>query len=258
MATDIYNNKFVKKLFKNSEKIFKLYPLTAKELRDFRRNLQSRKRRRKVPYVQYNGDIFSDLSRVTETLEDLRAVQVFLRQYPYPKTLKKHKISRTGYAIYHIEVYFLKVASLREKLGIMVNDVYQLGLPDRRVTIDLLAEMPTLKGTRPITLLKHFSKSIEGIARQRHLVAHRGKYDDKELTELRLYELVQERAKIPDFLIRLKIRWYVREKLRIFKQNQDEIEKFIDIFFSSLVKEFDRRCKALPDPSTPAHRPGTS
>ncbi len=249
MAIDIYKNKFVKRVFKNSQRVIELDPPTATDLTNYRRGIQSRNRRREHPYVRYNADVFSDLSRILETLDDLRAVQVFLRQYPYPKTLKKHKISRTGYAIYHIEVYFLKAASLQDKLAIMVNDVYQLGLPDRRVNTGLLSEMPALKGAKPITFLKKFVKALEGITQQRHLVAHRAKYDDKELSKLKLYELVQDGARIPEFLIRLGARQYVSEKLKVFKRNQKEIERFLDLFFLSLAKEFDKKCRTLPDPS---------
>lgn len=247
MTIDIYKNKFVQKLINNGTEIFKKDPLTTKDVTDFKKGNLSRDRRRTNPYIRYNGDVFSDLCRVLETLDDLRSVQVFLKQYPHSKTLKKNKITRTNYAIYHIEVYFLKVASLRDKLAILINDVYQVGLPDKRVTVELLTEMRQLKDAKCITLLQKFSQAIDSIVRQRHIVAHKGKYDDRELTELKLYELVQDKIKNMEFLLRLRTRWYVQKKLKTFKHNQMEIEKFIDAFFACLIKEFEARCEVFSD-----------
>ena len=193
---DIYTNRFVRKLIANGTEIFKKDPLTAKDIFNFRHRIQSREKRRKNSYVEYNSNVHSSFSRIVETLDDLRATQIFLRQYPYPKTLGKNKISRSTYAIYHIEMYFLKTASLRDKLAILINDVYRLGLPEKRVSVDLLSEMSQLKKAECILLLKTFSKSLNGIASQRNLIAHRTKYDDQEISEIKCMRSLEIQLKI--------------------------------------------------------------
>lgn len=244
MATDIFKNKLFQAVIKNGMEIAKKDPITPEDLLDFKKGTQSRDRRRKDPYVRYNGNVSSSLFRVLETLDDLRAVQVFLKQYPYPKTLKNNKITRTGYATYHIEVYYLKVASLRDKCAILINDIFQLGLPEKRVTIELLSEMQQLKNTKCMNLLNEFSKAIGGIIKQRNLIAHREKYDDKELMEIRLYELLQDKMKI-EHLVKIETRMYIQKNLKLFKKNQVTIENFVDAFFSYLASEFEVKSKAL-------------
>jgi hypothetical protein len=245
----IYKNDFVKKVINNSTEIIKQDPLTADDIKRYRQGKSPRKRKKSL-YNQYNIDVFYRLKRILETLDDLRAVQIFLRQYPYAKTLRKHKISRTGYAVYHIESYFLKVASLKDKLALLINDVYNLGLPDKKVKIDLLSEMKQLKNSPAVFLLKKFTKALDGITSQRNIIAHRGKYDDREITEIRMYEMVEDKIKPAIFYTKLLTKLYINKMLKIFKKNQVIIEEFLDKFFSpSVQNEFDRRCKITLDPS---------
>jgi hypothetical protein len=243
----IYKNDFVKNIINNSTEIIQQDPLTADDIKRFRQGKSPRKRK-KSPYAQYNTDVFYRLTKILETLDDLRAVQIFLKQYPYAKTLRKNKITRTTYAVYHLEVYFLKVTSLKDKLALLINDVYNLGLPDKRVKIGLLSEMKQMKNSRVVSLLKKFSEALDEITSQRNIIAHRGKYDDKELTEIKMYEMVEDKIKPAVFFTKLMTKLYVQKKLKIFKRNQVVIEEFLDKFFLSIQNEFDRRCKIMRDP----------
>jgi hypothetical protein len=244
----IYNNNFVKKVINNSTEIIQQDPLTAEDIKRYRLGKSPRKRK-KSRYTKYNTDIFYRLTRILETLDDLRAVQIFLKQYPYSKTLRKNRITRTAYAIYHIEVYFLKVTSLKDKLALLTNDVYDLGLPEKRVTLDLLADMKQLKNSQVVSLLKTFSKAISEITSQRNIIAHRGKYDDKELTEIKMYEMVEDKIKPAVFYTKVMTKLYIQKRLKTFKRNQAVIEEFLDKFFLSVHDEFDRRCKIIRDAS---------
>ncbi|MDY0231148.1 MAG: Cthe_2314 family HEPN domain-containing protein, partial [Candidatus Saccharicenans sp.] len=229
----IYKNNFVKQIINNMREIIKRDPLTADDIRRFRQG-KSRKKRKMSPYTQYNTDVFYRLTKILETLDDMRAVQIFLKQYPYAKTLRKHKITRTAYAVYHIEVYFLKVASLKDKLALLINDVYNLGLPDKRVNIGLLSEMKQLKNSPAISLLKRFSNDLDKLVSMRHIIAHRGKYDDRELTEISMYEIVEDKIEPAVFYAKLLTKLYVQKTSKIFKENQVVIEEFLNLFFLSV------------------------
>ena len=48
---------------------------------------------------------------------------------PGKKILAKYKLTKVEHIQYHIENYFIRVVSLINKIGILINEVYQIGLP---------------------------------------------------------------------------------------------------------------------------------
>jgi len=248
MKDSIYDNVFSKNVIDRGSKIIKLDPVTKADARRFFDG-KERKRKKRPPYIRYVGDVHYRFVRIVETLDDIQAAQVFLRQYPYPKTLKKNNISRAAYTAYHMEVYFTKVASLRDKLALLTSTVFDLGLSEKDVSLVLLSRMTQLKGKRVISLLKKFSNALDGISYQRNIIAHSAKYDDEGLKKIQMYELFATHNKtVPVFLIRYMTRVYVKEKLDTFKKNQKQIDAFLDVYLLEINKEFNRQCKMLPKP----------
>ncbi len=235
-------NVFVKKLINNIVAIIREDPLTKDDIKRFRAGKPLRIIKQSI-YTEYNISVFFRTMKVLETLDDMRAAQVFLKQYPYSKILRSKGISRGSFMIYHIEVYLFKAATLKDKLALLINDVYELGLPDRRVNIDLISEMKHMKGNLAISKLKRFRKALDGISRERNVIAHKGKYEDKEMDQIRMYELVEEDMEEAANAVKEMAKIYVNKRIGILKENQLVIERFLNDFFQALNKDYKAKCK---------------
>jgi len=246
MKDMLFSNRFVQKILNINTEIIKKNPLTGEDVKRFREGKKPRKWNNTSQSERYCIDIFQKMMEILDTIEDLKAVQIFLRQYPYPKTLRKNKITRSVYFGYHIEIYFIKLASLRDKMALLLNEVFNLGLPDKEAKIDLISKMKQTKEKSTIKFLKDFSDSINGVTRLKNIIVHKGRYDDKHLLELRMYEMLDDNKKvIPSGFLKIMASLYINKKRKIFKKNQKKIDRFLDKFFLGLNKEFDREYKKL-------------
>ena len=245
----ILSNKYIENIRKINIEVINKNPLTSEDIKRWKKGTEAKKIKMSS-FERYSVDIFYRLMEILETLDDLKATLVFLRQYPYPKTLTKHKITKSFYLTYHIEFYLVKLASLRDKLALLVNEVFILGLPDKHVKVDLISKMKQIKGKHIVKLLKNFNDSLEGVASSKNIIVHKGKYDDKALAKLSMYELVNTGRKkiVPPGLLKIMASLYIQEKIRIFRKNQKSIEKFLDLFFLELNKEFNKRYKSSKKP----------
>jgi len=245
MKNVLLSNKFIEKILNINTEIIKKNPLTKEDIKRFRKG-EKPKRWNVSQSERYCIDIFQKIMGILDTIEDLKAVQIFLRQYPYSETLKKHKITKSFYFRYHIEFYLIKLVSLRDKMTLLLNEVFNLGLPDKQVKIDLISKMKQTKGKPIIKLLKSFSDSITAMTCSKNIIVHKERYDDKNLLKLRMYEMLDDGGKvISPGIFKVMASLYINEKRKIFKKNQKNIEKFLDKFFLVLDKEFDREYKKL-------------
>jgi hypothetical protein len=242
MKNKIYENKFVGEILERITKIIKKSPIIKKDIQNFKKGLSPLKVK-KSPCIRYDMDVFYRLNNIIDILNDIDNVKFFLKKYPFSKKLKNNKITKTIYTTYHLEVYFIKIAGLRDRLSLLINTVYDLGLPDKEVKIYLLSKMKQLKGSSLIKLLEKFNKELEmiGIVEGRNLIAHNANYDDEKLKVIRMYEMVKDKVEGAEDLADLMMQTYIIEKLKIIKKNKEFVENFLEIFLNEIKVEYDKK-----------------
>ena len=133
------------------------------------------------------------------------------------------------------------MSSLRDKLRLLVNEVYELGLSGRDTSFVILSRMKQLKGSEIIKLLKRFDEKLQqiGIIEGRNLVVHATKYDDEYLSLMMRLEMVEDQIEGIKDISDAMNKKYIQEKTEIIKRNKKFIENFIGLFFDEIKKEYN-------------------
>ena len=246
MKNKIYENKFVGEILERVTKIIKKSSITEKDILKSKKGLYSLKRKKSICDL-YNMDVFYRLSNIIDILNDIDNVKVFLKNYPFSKKSKKNKIAKTVYTIYHLEVYFIKMVSLRDRLSLLINTVYDLGLPDKEAKIYLLSKMKQLKGSNLIKLLKNFDDELQrrSIVSGRNLINHAVNYDDEKLQYIRMCEMVKDKVGGAEDIVDLMMKKYIEEKEGIIKKNKEFIESFLNKFLDEIKLEYNKKITAM-------------
>lgn len=135
---------------------------------------------------KYAQNVFKYYARVSEVQEDLDRVLIFLRRFPLKKFYEENNVDLISYTKYHIEVFFHKINTLLDLLKLMVNQVYELGLTDRKCTWDKLCKHTNVKDSPSLKIIEYFHKSFEHIIEARNLNTHRGIYKDPESDKIKI------------------------------------------------------------------------
>ncbi|MBU0546581.1 hypothetical protein KJ735_00120 [Patescibacteria group bacterium] len=246
MTIDLYKNEFTKNVLDRSAEYIKKNPLTTEDIESFKKK-KPPKELKMSAHDMYCRNVFEKLSAIINTLDDLKATQIFLRQYPYVKSLEKNGITRAFYLQYHLEIYAVKLASLRDKTALLTNEVFDLGLNERDVTINFLCRMKQIKNSPDIMkILRFIEKALSEVGKTKNIIAHRDKYEDHNLTLLKMYELVNKKKVIvPKFFVRMLYSSYIRKQKKALKEDEQKIELFLDKIFTKLNSNFNLKRSQL-------------
>lgn len=240
-ATNLYENKFVKNVFNKFTEIVTESPPTKEDIKKARLPKKFR------PEQEYCGYVFRRLTEILHTVEDLRHIVIFIQRYPYKQALGS--MTKESYLQYHIENFYIRSFSLLNKLCLLINEIFLLGLPKRIAKPKILYEMRQLKDTRAIEVLKLFEHFINQGRQMRHYVDHEGKYEDKELDEITMYSITErctaknkfKYSKVLNFLIRT----YITKQTQGMQKIITAMEGFLDRYLKELNEDFEIKYKEL-------------
>lgn len=200
---------------------------------------------------EYVLDVFMTATRIVETVEQLRFVPIFLRNFPRRKRFNKYGINHPKYLQYHLETHFIKIATLLDQMAILINKVFRLGIPEKKCSVDAILENEHTRHSAAAKVLKTFDKSIQGIKSVRNLIVHRGIFNDEELNEIGMfYYLSENRAPdeeelFPEWALRFKTKFTIKRKLVTVTNNNRAVDTFVSNGFNSLISEFKRHHRLL-------------
>ena len=202
----------------------------------------------------YIIDVFYAISDILNTIDQLEYVPIFLRRFPIRKYYAEEGISHPKYLRYHIENHFIRLSTLSDQIAILVNEIFNLGLPHKKCSIELLLEIKHLKNTEILKLLKSLRKGIQGVKTIRNDIIHRGIFVDKEFSEIEkihlIYEDVETKNNIISYAdVRSITREYIKEKIDFLVKNNDTIFGYLNLLFNSLDSIFDKKLSELKVPS---------
>jgi hypothetical protein len=130
------------------------------------------------PHDFYFIRVGNRLLNVFDALWKIDASTVFLRQYPYKRTLAKFQITRDRYMKYHLESYYVSVASCVDRVALLVNDIFDLGLPARLAKVPM---MDQLKNSKAGKALKNMYDSLMKERHLKNLITHEAEIEDMDL-----------------------------------------------------------------------------
>ncbi|GAA4027186.1 hypothetical protein GCM10022386_08190 [Flavobacterium cheonhonense] len=206
---------------------------------------------------KYAQQVFKHFSKIHETQQDLRKIEIFLRRFPLKKFYEKNEISHLDYIKYHTEVFYHKVHTILELFKLMINEVYEVGYNGKRCTWENLLKSETLKGSIPLNIIEYYHKSFEHIINARHLNSHRAIFKDSEKDDIEgpmmLYKNSEKfnmdlgdefKRMMPKFYLEYKIKKYKNERLKYIVNANDVAEQYVNLFINTTIPEFLKRAKS--------------
>lgn len=182
---------------------------------------------------------------ITNTLDELKHIPIYFKYFPNYKSYPKNRIYRDDYMKYHLKNYYIRINTIQDQLSLLVNEIYELGLPTRKCNVEAIIENRNTKNTETIKLLKEFKKAIQGITRLRNLIVHEGYFSDKKIFNLGTMIFLSERYEDSDYEIDIKwlSREIVKEKMEQFEKNNKVLVLMVVKIYDEIFKEYHSRHK---------------
>lgn len=172
-------------------------------------------------------DILWAYHEIFITLENMKMISVFVRQYPNYKSYKTQKITKTKYLRYHIENYLNEIYIFEKRVEAFLNKlIKKLKLKKLDKEIDKI-----------IKLKDSLYKSLEKINSLRGAHIHKYRFTEKELDHLATLELFED---IRDFEIigfykdlgykQVRIKW-----AKTINENNNALQELLDYILEEIT-----------------------
>jgi hypothetical protein len=204
----------------------------------------------KGKYIQSSMDVYT---RLVQVLDQLSYIPAFLSQYPDKRHLDRNNINELAYLQYHLEVHVHKVHTVLELMRLLINEIYQYGIPEKECIWETLRKQPGMKGSLIEKILNYYYKSFKTAIEIRHYNTHRGHFKDSGISDLSGILLIYEQGKklnmdvsrfeevYPRFLLKYKLRELRKRRAETVKDLNTSIFDIINKFTTALLPEFQRR-----------------
>jgi len=149
-------------------------------------------------------------------IKQLEDTLVFVSHFPKTAVFRKKGIPYHRYIRYHIENSYIRIVSFFDRLLMLVNAILRMGLPDKSIKYELLIEMEQVTTARLKKPLENFYKQLSKHRKIRNQIVHQREYDDPELREVEILELVKK--KLSNKIVRLYCRVATEDINNILKK----------------------------------------
>jgi hypothetical protein len=223
-------------------------PLSEKELADLQKDPKPTKQRDPL-YDFYCIQVGRRLQNVLDTLWKIEASTFFLGEYPHKRTLAKLEITRDRYMIYHLESYYVSVASCVDRAALLVNDVFEFGLPAILAKVHNLIMMDQLKNSKAGKALKNMYDSLIKERQLKNLITHEAEIRELDLEDFIRYSyLAQEDQLTPEdkrkqlhAAAKLSLSLYLTKKREELNHLNGKIQKQLAAIFDELLRVYERK-----------------
>lgn len=194
------------------------------------------------------------INEIENKFKDLDACMAFVSSYPKNGAVGK-LFTREEYLFYHLEFYHIGVIGIFDRALKLINHVYELGLADRHVTLDVISSHRYIDGELKKTL-KSFNKDINDIRTLQNGFKHKQKMRDDKLKTASLLEAVHRYEWLRDsfdemtrrqyeFYSTLEYRQYIRDKKKELKQTNVVLVDALVVLFDRLYFKYSKRLGIL-------------
>jgi hypothetical protein len=201
---------------------------------------------------QYIHLTSSSLTEVTKTLENLEYCEIFLDSYSVSVKWKK-KYDRSHYVRYHYEAWIINLIRLYERLLILLNDVYDLGIAHKEVTYIKVSASPHLAGTKTLKLLNKIHGALSQVQGLKNEVFHRYAYSDSALDDISMYDFLARQSQ--ETIDSSRFKWAAKFKMNIYltskKQEVKKNNKVMLEIVVAVLKTLDTEYKQRKETFSP-------
>lgn len=158
--------------------------------------------------------------------------------------------------MYHLETYYVSVASCVDRVALLVNDVFGLGLPTKLAQVSILLKMDQLKNSNVGKALQDLYNSLKKERQLKNLITHEAEIEDPDLSHFVLYHFVMLNDKAPkgkdwdpvtlQRLARSSLRVYLRKKGLEMNRINHRLQEKLGSVFDELQHDF-HYTEPLPD-----------
>lgn len=238
---EIYENEFSKVIFKYIQMIFINH---ATYLENFTQDVDAlvdtlyKILNDEERYVSSVSRLVFDISNI---FDQLTHIPIYIRYYPRLKSYRNNGITKDVYIRYQLENHFIRVSTIIDQVALLINEVYRLGLPVYRCSLDAILENSNTRGTKAAKILKEFKKSSQGIKLVRNRIVHQGAFFDKDIFNLATYIFINEQNG-EEIISEAHIKWLhkyiVYDKVRLLEKNNEAILHYITAIYNELLTPF--------------------
>ena len=137
-------------------------------------------------------EILARLENLIHVVERVTAARYLLERSPRPYRVRRAPFDHDQWTEYHFFVYTTSMASILDCALLLTSSVFDLGIPDRFCTFDVVTQHRVVADTSIPKLLDSLRKSLLQHTARRHRYLHRGQGSDiQELTKPSSFQYVE-------------------------------------------------------------------
>jgi len=171
-------------------------------------------------------EIFRGYYEIFISLENMKMIAIFVKQYPNYKSYKIHDITKTKYLRYYIENYLNEVYIFEKRIESFLNKLIK-----RLKRKSLNNEIEKIKKLKSM-----LQKTLEKIRKIRGFYVHKNRYFDKELEQLDLLEFFTSYGGLKELEDSKKLKYkQIRNYwFKIINKNNKTLETLLEQILESI------------------------
>jgi hypothetical protein len=204
---------------------------------DSQRNLEEI--RELSPQEAYTQKCFLLLASLLTVCSQLDHTVQLLSGYRASQTPDNY--SRLDHIVYHLENHLIRVVMVPDRVLLLVNDVFRIGLPEKECKQSTVIDNLRVRNTPVRDYYRELEKYIQPYRTQRNIIVHGSKYTDPDIERLDLLYIIQNsNDEEPQ-----NLRYYYLKRItdQVVRQKQQELTKVNKELFTLL----DEVLSALQD-----------
>lgn len=221
----------------------RLFPLAQDILRetvpsDPRRRRAGEQLRSLRPDEEYARRSLVSASELLIVCDQMSYAVEFLSGFRLRNMPSGDLITHHDYIVYHLENHLIRTGSVLDRVLLLVNIIFQLGVPEKECRFSVIADNEHVASTPTADALRAIQKTIAPYQGQRNLVIHRRRLSDANLTPLELYSAFQksESTVSDDDVTENLFHFYKTEADRFVKTKKEELWEFNSEAFLAVFK----------------------
>jgi len=193
----------------------------------------------------------TDLANVLTICQQLEHSILYFSSFSPTRKMRKAGITRQAHLLYCIENYIVRSQSLYDRLLKLVDAVFEIYNPSRRISHELIVGNSHVRHSRIPNALKVLSKALEPYRRERNVIIHERQFLEDDIRELEAYTILVtsdgpckgERALMGR--VGFLVKQVVKDKMKEFsKVNHDSFVALGEIF-NHLNKQYEYKREIL-------------
>ena len=187
------------------------------------------------------------VNNLTTVLNDIRIIYILINKLPPKVYLEKHDLSELEYVKFHTESFLHKVSTIHDLMGLIVNELLNLGIPQRNCNWKNLTKHQNFNESRCKVFIEEYYRDFSYLIELRNLNSHRGLFNDDKMDRIgnpmniyRQYkrlgmELDEDFKKTtPLWLVNYMFKEFKKERLQEIKKVEQKIFRCIKNFLAVL------------------------